>query len=125
MQYIAAIPGEASASAVSFWLLEFGTDKEFTGGTVVLDSKYIRLAADLAVFDIGLAPSRGLVYRGHAPLTARRTLKAGFHRRSLPHWLMLAEKTRWKGVIPKVRAFTGGPRDLKLSCTQWEIPHSA
>lgn len=58
---------------------QLGCDEELLRGIVVFDSEYVRFAADLAVFDVGLAASGGLVNAGDVPFSARSALEAGFH----------------------------------------------
>ena len=60
-------------------LFQFCADEEFMRGIVVLDSQDIGLAADLAVFDVGLVASGGLVNRGDVPFSARGALEPRFH----------------------------------------------
>ena len=60
-------------------LFEFGADQELLRRGVVLDPQDIGLAADLAVFDIGLAASSGLVHCRDVPLSAGGALEARFH----------------------------------------------
>jgi len=56
-----------------------GRDKELPGRVVVLNAENVRLAADLAIFDVDLAAARGFVDPRRIPFTARSTLEAGFH----------------------------------------------
>jgi len=46
---------------------------------LVLDVEKVGLAADLAIFDVVLPPSRGFVDRGQVPLAAAGALKTRFH----------------------------------------------
>ena len=66
--------------------LQFRGDEEFLRRVVVLDVKNIRLAADLAVFDVVLAATRGLIHGSCVPFPAGRALETGFHgfRESIP-----------------------------------------
>jgi hypothetical protein len=41
--------------------------------------QYVGLTADLAVFNVALPTSRGLIHGGGIPLAAAGTLKARFH----------------------------------------------
>jgi len=63
--------------------LQFSSDEEFLRRRVVLDTKYIGLAADLAIFDLALAASRRLIHGRDIPLSAGRALEAGFHTSSI------------------------------------------
>jgi hypothetical protein len=58
--------------------LELGGDHEFFGGAVPLDAEDVGAAADLAVFDIGLAGAGGFVDEGGVPFAAACALVAGF-----------------------------------------------
>jgi hypothetical protein len=65
--------------------LQRGRDEEFLRGSVILNPQYIRLATDLAVFDIALPAPRRLVHRGGVPLSATRALVASFHEAIISH----------------------------------------
>lgn len=54
---------------------EFGGDCVGAGGAVPLDMEDVRLAADLAIFDVGLAAAGGLVDCGVVPLAAACALE--------------------------------------------------
>jgi len=54
-------------------------DEKLLQRSIVFNAQHIRLAADLAVFDIVLPPSCGFVDRSRVPYSAARTLKACFH----------------------------------------------
>ena len=58
--------------------LQRGPYKELLRRRIVLHSKHIGFAADLAVFDIALPASRGFIHGRGVPLSATRTLKTGF-----------------------------------------------
>jgi hypothetical protein len=60
-------------------LFQFRSDEEFFGGVVVFDAQDVRLAANLAVFDVGLAPSGRGIDGGNVPFSARGALEARFH----------------------------------------------
>src|SRR5271165_5683371 len=62
-----------------FASLQFGGNKEFLRRRVVFDAQDVRLAADLAVFDVALAASSGFVNRSGIPFSAGGALKTGFH----------------------------------------------
>ena len=64
-------PGRAS--------LQLRGDQEFLRRVVVLHAQNVRLAADLAIFDIALVASGGLVDRGGIPFSAGRALETRFH----------------------------------------------
>ena len=70
---------EASVSTISCSLFEFRCDEELGGGIVVLDSQNIRLAADLAIFNVALAATGGFVDRSDVPLSTRSALETRFH----------------------------------------------
>jgi hypothetical protein len=57
-----------------------------------MDMQHIRLAADLAVLDIGLLPSRRLVNRSGIPLAAPGALKSRLH---VLHYLRLRDSPPW------------------------------
>jgi hypothetical protein len=61
------------------FLFQFGCDEELLPRRVVLHAQHVRLAANLAVFDVALPPSRGLIDGGRIPFSAGRTLETGFH----------------------------------------------
>jgi hypothetical protein len=61
------------------YLFEFGGNTEFLQLIVERDVQDIRLTADLAVFDVLLPKSRGVVYLGVIPLAAACALETGFH----------------------------------------------
>lgn len=46
---------------------------------VILNPQHVRLAAHLAIFDITLPVSGGLIHRRGIPLATARTLKARLH----------------------------------------------
>ena len=48
-------------------------------GIVVRNVQHVGLAADLAVFNVGLSQTGGFVDRGDVPLAAGGTLKTSFH----------------------------------------------
>ena len=58
--------------------LELGGDDEFFGGAVPGDVEDVGAAADLAVFDVGLAGAGGFVNEGGVPFAAACALVAGF-----------------------------------------------
>ena len=60
---------------------QFGGDEEFLRRGVVLDAKDIGLAADLAVFNVALAASGGLVDGRGVPFAAGGALETGLHGR--------------------------------------------
>jgi hypothetical protein len=74
-------------SAFSF---QFSGDEKFLRGVVVLDAKDIGLAANLAIFDVALAASSGLIHGGGVPFSARCALEAGFHGERIPQRFTLA-----------------------------------
>src|SRR5580698_10609752 len=57
-------------------LFEFGHDDELGYLVVITDAQHIRLAADLAVFDVALRPAGGGVHRGFIPFATSCTLKS-------------------------------------------------
>jgi hypothetical protein len=69
-------PDSSQTSGRSFRL---GGNEELGGGVVVLDPEQVLLAANLAVFDVTLASSRGLVDDGFVPFAAECALEARFH----------------------------------------------
>ena len=56
-------------------LLQRRRYEKFLRRRIVLDSKHIGLAADLAVLDVALPAPRGFVHDRCIPLAAARTLK--------------------------------------------------
>jgi len=69
-------------------LFKLGGNDELGGRMVPLNSQHVGLAADLAIFHVRLAPSRGFVDCREVPLSARRALKSRFHgQKSLPQQL--------------------------------------
>jgi hypothetical protein len=74
-------------SAFSF---QFSGDKKLLRGVVVFDAKDIGLAANLAILDVALAASSGLIHGGGVPFSARCALEAGFHGESIPQRFTLA-----------------------------------
>lgn len=64
---------------------ERGCNDEFLRRRIVLDAQNIRLAANLAVLDIGLPASGAFIHSGRIPLAAPRTLKTSFHKAIIPH----------------------------------------
>jgi len=64
----------------SFRSFQFGGDEELLRRGVVLDAQDIWLAANLAVFDIVLAASGGLVNGSSVPFSAGSALETGLHR---------------------------------------------
>src|SRR5579862_540821 len=59
--------------------LRFCGDKEFLRRHIVLYAQYIRLTADLAIFDIALSAAGGFIHRSCIPLSAGGALETGFH----------------------------------------------
>jgi len=57
---------------------EFGGDGVVAGGAVPVDVEDVGLAADLAVFDVGLVGAGGFIDGGVVPLAAACALEAGF-----------------------------------------------
>ena len=55
-------------------------DHVFLRLLVPFQPQYVWLATDLAVFDIGLGSSSGIVDSGLVPLSATRALETGAHR---------------------------------------------
>jgi len=64
----------------SFRSFQFGGDEELLRRGVVLDAQDIRLAANLAVFDVVLAASGGLINGSSVPFSAGSALETGLHR---------------------------------------------
>ena len=65
--------------AVQFWsTFKFGTDRILGRGHVPANVEHVRLAADLAVFDILLATTRGFIHGGLVPFPAPSALEACF-----------------------------------------------
>src|ERR1700722_13318327 len=62
-------------------LFQLSRDEEFLRRRVVLHAQYVRLAADLAVFNVTLAAPSGFIDRGRVPFSAGRALETGFHSR--------------------------------------------
>jgi hypothetical protein len=60
-------------------LLQLRSDDKLCARFVVFNVENVRLATDLAIFDVTLATSCGLVDRGRIPFSARRALKPCFH----------------------------------------------
>ena len=98
-------------------LFKFGSDDEFARGIVILDAQNIRLAADLAVFDVALALPGGLVNCGDVPLSAGSALETGVHGMGGP-WprlrvalrrAYLSGQSRASRVMVKRHDFESGP----------------
>jgi hypothetical protein len=68
-------------------LFQFGADRKFLRRRIILNPQHIRFAADLAIFDIALPPSRKLIDAGTVPLAASRTLKTSFHQAIISEYL--------------------------------------
>ena len=64
---------------------QFCSDEEFLRGCVVFNTQDVRFTADLAILDIALAASGGLVDRRRVPLSAGSALETRFHEGSLPN----------------------------------------
>jgi len=62
-------------SCLSF---QFRRNKKFLRRRIVVHTQYIGLAADLAIFNITLPPSRRFVHGSRVPLSARSALESGF-----------------------------------------------
>ncbi len=60
--------------------LERSRDQEFLRRRIVLNPQHIGLTTNLAVFDIVLTASPGLIHCGGIPFAAAGALKTGFHR---------------------------------------------
>jgi hypothetical protein len=68
----------------SVFSFQFRGDEKFLRGGVILDAKDIGLAANLAIFDVALAASSGLIHEVGVPFSAGCALEAGFHGESIP-----------------------------------------
>jgi len=86
--------------------LEFGGDKEFLRRIIVLHAQNVRFAADLAILDIALAASGGLIDGSGIPFAAGGALEPRFHEESL-------------AVIVIERLQHGCARDLRGNL--WEV----
>lgn len=60
-------------------LFQFGADQELLRRRIVLDAQNVRLAADLAVFDVALPLPGRLVDGSGVPFSAGGALETGFH----------------------------------------------
>jgi hypothetical protein len=60
--------------------LQFGPDEEALSVWGIRNLQYVGTATDLAVFDVALNATGGLVHRSLIPFAATRALKTGFHR---------------------------------------------
>jgi hypothetical protein len=70
-------------------LLQRGLDEEFLRRAIVLYAQNIRLAARLAILDVALSSSRGLIHAGGVPLATSSALKASLHPTIIPYLLSL------------------------------------
>ena len=63
--------------------LEFGGDKEFLRRIIVFHAQNVRFATDLAILDVALATSGGLIDGSGIPFAAGGALESRFHDESL------------------------------------------
>jgi len=60
-------------------LLQLGSDEELLSCRVIVGAQHVGFAADLAIFNVTLLPSRGFIHDDRVPFAAARTLIASFH----------------------------------------------
>jgi hypothetical protein len=65
----------------SDYLLQRRRNEKLLRRCVIFQAQYIRLAANLAIFDVALPPPRGFIHSRDIPLTATRALETCFHLR--------------------------------------------
>ncbi len=95
--------------------LEFCGDGVGVGGAVPLDLEDVWFAADLAVFDVGLAKAGGFVDGGVVPLAAACALEGGF----VGHGFYISTRAKLPGLAASIARSMAGI--CCLTTVQWLV----